>query len=152
MKKGFLFVSLWALSALVLAGCGEEKNQYKDKMKEWFDDSANQSEVLKNDNKCDVLLGLIDKDSKVISNELLDITDGEYLYDVLVRYSDKYTLQGSDSQYGYFLTGINNIVADYSADGSYISLWINGDYSQYGVSGLALHDNDVVACVYMIGY
>lgn len=152
MKKCFIFTVFCTLSAVVLCGCGGKKNQYKEKMQEWFEDSTNQTEKLKNDDKCDILLGLIDKDSNVVSNEILDITEGEYLYDVLVRYSDKYTLQGSESQYGYFLTGINDVVADYSADGSYISLWINGDYAQFGVSGLALHDNDVVACVYMVGY
>jgi hypothetical protein len=151
MKKIFTSGIFGILAAFTLTGCGAT-NMYKEMMAEWLDDFENQAVVLKDDNKCDILLGLIDKDSKVISSEVLEFTEGQYLYDILKANPDKYTLQGSESQYGFFLTGINDIVTDYSKDGSYISLWINGTYANSGVSSLELHDNDVVACIYMVGY
>lgn len=151
MKKFLLFFNIELLVVLFLFGCSKS-NIYKSKMAEWFNDSKNQSQILENDGVCDILFGLIDKNNNVVSNDILEITDGEFLYDVLKRNDDKFKLQGSDSDYGFFMTGINDVVADYSKDGSYISLWINGNYAQYGISGLSLNDNDVVAAVYMIGY
>ena len=144
-----LFVCLTLISIL-LSGCNNKKNSYKEHMEEWFSDAENQADVLNKDSVSDVLLGIIDEDGNVVSNDVLDFSDGQSLYDVLEENSDKFTLAGSDSEYGFYLTGINNILTDYSKDGSYISIWINGEYAQYGVSGLLLHDNDVIAIVYMI--
>ncbi len=42
-------------------------------------------------------------------------------------------IAGEDSQFGMYIKSVNGITADYDADQSYWSFWINGEYAMTGV-------------------
>ena len=49
-------------------------------------------------------------------------------------------VEGDEGQYGLFVTSVNGIKADYSADGSYWAFYIGDEYAVTGVDGEKLGD------------
>lgn len=76
-------------------------------------------------------------------------TDAEVLYDALLEI-DGLTLDGYESDYGYYITGVNGLTADYDADGAYWSLYVNGEYGSYGVESQPVADGDSYRLVYEV--
>lgn len=76
-------------------------------------------------------------------------TDEEFLYDAIVDDSD-IELEGEDGDYGFYITAVNGITADYNVDASYWSLYVNGDYGQVGISEQIVNDGDSFALKYEI--
>ena len=64
-------------------------------------------------------------------------TDAETLGDALL---ENKLVEGDEGQYGLFVTSVNGIKADYSADGSYWALYIGDEYAATGVDGEKLGD------------
>lgn len=77
------------------------------------------------------------------------VTDAEVLYDALLEI-DGLTLDGYESDYGYYLTGVNGLTADYDADGAYWSLYVNGEYGSYGIESQPVADGDTYRLVYEV--
>ncbi|MCR5640809.1 MAG: DUF4430 domain-containing protein [Lachnospiraceae bacterium] len=79
-------------------------------------------------------------------------TDAEYLkelMDELVEEED-FTYEGSESDYGLFIESINGLKADYDTDGAYWSIYVNGEYGQYGADSQPVADGDKFGFVYEI--
>ena len=64
-------------------------------------------------------------------------TDAETLGDALL---ENKLVEGDEGQYGLFLTSVNGIKADYSADGNYWAFYIGDEYATTGVDGEKLGD------------
>ena len=76
-------------------------------------------------------------------------TDDEFLYDAIGDI-DGVTIDGYDSDWGYYITTVNGIEANYDTDGAYWSLYVNGEYGQNGVSTQPVTEGDVYGFVYEV--
>ena len=76
-------------------------------------------------------------------------TDDETLYDAISDINGV-TIDGYESDWGYYITTVNGVTADYDADGAYWSLYVNGEYGQYGVSEQPITEGDVYSFVYEV--
>lgn len=63
---------------------------------------------------------------------------------------DGVTIDGYDSDYGFYITTVNGITADYDADGAYWSIYVNGEYGSYGVDSQPVADGDVFQLAYEV--
>lgn len=77
-------------------------------------------------------------------------TDEEYLRGALeeLQENSDFTFEGSDSDYGLFITTVNGLEADYTKDQSYWSIYVNGEYGQYGADSQPVENNDAFKLVY----
>lgn len=76
-------------------------------------------------------------------------TNAENLHDAIADV-DGVTLDGYDSDYGYYVTTVNGITADYETDGAYWSIYVNGEYGQYGVDEQPVADGDTYTFAYEV--
>ena len=60
-------------------------------------------------------------------------TDRKNVADALVEVG---LVSGENSEYGLYIKVVNGITADYSVDGSYWSLLVNGEMSMVGASSV----------------
>lgn len=74
-------------------------------------------------------------------------TDAEYLLEA-VREIEGLELQGEDGEYGFYITTVNGITADYSIDQSYWAIYVNGEYGSYGIESQPIEDGGEYALVY----
>ena len=72
-------------------------------------------------------------------------TDAEYLVQVLdeLQAAGKLSYEAVDSDFGPYVTTINNIVADYNVNGKYWAIYVNGEYGSYGIGEQPVADGDV---------
>ena len=61
-----------------------------------------------------------------------------------------FTYEGTDSEYGIYITTINGIKADYDADGAYWSIYVNGEYGQFGADQQPVNDGDAFKFAYEV--
>ena len=73
-------------------------------------------------------------------------TDAEYLMDA-VQELDGITIEGEEGDYGLFIKTVNGITADYDTDGAYWSIYVNGEYGNYGIDAQPVADGDSYAIV-----
>ena len=52
-------------------------------------------------------------------------------------------IEGTDSEYGLYVTKVNGIVADYNVDGTYWAFYINGEYAMTGVDSTNVEEGAV---------
>lgn len=79
-------------------------------------------------------------------------TDAQYLselMDELVEEGD-FSYVGEAGEYGLYITTINDITADYVTDGAYWSIYVNGEYGQYGADSQPVTDGDEYSFVYEV--
>ncbi|HPF29570.1 MAG TPA: DUF4430 domain-containing protein [Lachnospiraceae bacterium] len=76
-------------------------------------------------------------------------TDAEYLMDA-VQELDGITIEGEEGDYGLFIKTVNGITADYDTDGAYWSIYVNGEYGNYGIDAQPVADGDSYAIVYEV--
>ncbi len=76
-------------------------------------------------------------------------TDAEVLSDA-IEDIEGVTLEGYESDYGFFIIAVNGIVADYDADGAYWSVYVNGEYGMYGVDSQPVADGDTYTFAYEV--
>lgn len=74
-------------------------------------------------------------------------TDAEYLRQALEEL-DGFTMEGSESQYGLYVETVNGVKADYNANGSYWSFYVNGALCNYGVDSQPVADGDAFTIQY----
>ncbi|MBQ7670943.1 MAG: DUF4430 domain-containing protein [Clostridia bacterium] len=60
-------------------------------------------------------------------------------------------VEGEDSAYGFYITAVNGITADYEKDGAYWALYKNGEYMMTGADGETLEAGAVYGLVYTKG-
>ena len=71
-------------------------------------------------------------------------TDAEYLVQVLdeLQKTTDFTYEAVDSDYGPYVTTVNNIVADYNVNQKYWAIYVNGEYGSYGIGEQPVTDGD----------
>jgi len=80
-------------------------------------------------------------------------TDAEYLsglMDELTAEGD-FSYEGTQSDYGLYITTINGVTADYDKDKAYWSIYVNGEVGQYGADSQPVADGDDFQFVYEKG-
>ena len=93
---------------------------------------------------------VVDKDGASKTYE--GSTDQEYLrgvMDELTKNSD-FTYEGEDSEYGFMINKINGQSAVYDTDGAYWSIYVNGEYGQYGADSQPVNDGDAFKFEYTL--
>lgn len=77
-------------------------------------------------------------------------TDAEYLSGLMdeLQAEGDFSYEGMSSDYGLFITAINGETADYDKDGAYWSIYVNGEYGQYGADQQPVADGDAFRFVY----
>lgn len=124
MKMGSVLLVLLAVMMLVFTGCQNGN---------------------KNENEKAITLEVVDNNGDLKSYEVK--TDKEHLYDALAEV-DGLTLDGYESEYGYYITAVNGLTADYDTDGAYWSLYVNDEYGMYGLTAQPVADGDVYKLAY----
>lgn len=76
-------------------------------------------------------------------------TDAENLYDAIADV-EGVTLDGYESDYGFYITAVNGITADFETDGAYWSIYVNGEYGAYGVESQPVADGDTYTFAYEV--
>ncbi len=74
-------------------------------------------------------------------------TDAEYLIGAMED-AEGIDFDGSEGQYGFTVSEINGVVADFTVDSSYWSFYVNGEYCNYGISEQPVNDGDAFRIVY----
>ena len=74
-------------------------------------------------------------------------TDAEYLYDAIADF-----VTGSDSEYGFFITGVDGYEADSAAEEWWSVCDGAGEMLATGVSTTPIADGDSLMLVLMVGY
>lgn len=96
-----------------------------------------------------ITIEVIDNEQKSTVYELN--TDAQYLREAMDEAADKgFTYSGSESEYGIMLESINGVTADYNADGAYWSIFVNGEYGNYGADTQVVTDRDAFQFVYTV--
>ncbi len=95
-----------------------------------------------------ITIEVIDNEQKSIVYELN--TDAQYLREAMDEAADKgFTYSGSESEeYGIMIETINGVTADFNADGAYWSIYVNGEYGNYGADFQVVTDKDAFQFVY----
>ncbi len=123
---------LMAVMAMGLIACGG-----KDEVK---------NEV-KNEGKYSITVEVKDADGNV--STFTGKTDAEVLSDALEDV-DGVTLEGYQGDYGFYITAVNGIVADFDVNGAYWSVYVNGAYGMYGVDTQPVADGDTYTFAYEV--
>ena len=69
--------------------------------------------------------------------------------DELTKNTD-FTYEGEDSEYGFMINKINGQSAVYDTDGAYWSIYVNGEYGQYGADSQPVNDGDAFKFEYTL--
>ncbi len=95
-----------------------------------------------------IVLEVTNGEGETTSYELA--TDAEYLRDAMdeIVASDDFSYEGTESDYGIMIETINGETADYTTDGAYWALYVNGEYGMYGADQQPVADGDTYTWVY----
>ena len=74
-------------------------------------------------------------------------TNAEYLRQAMDE-AEGLTYDGSDGPYGYSVSTVNGVVADWNVDQSYWAFYVNDEYCNYGVDSQPVNDLDAFKIVY----
>lgn len=77
-------------------------------------------------------------------------TDAEYLRQALdeLQKKEKFSYEGTKGDYGLYINKVNGVTADYNTDGAYWSLYVNGEYGNYGIDEQPVKDEDAFKLAY----
>ena len=77
-------------------------------------------------------------------------TDADYLAGVMDELKEKgdFTYEGSESEYGLYITSINGLEANYDTDHAYWAIYVNGEYGMFGADQQPVTDKDTYSFVY----
>lgn len=78
-------------------------------------------------------------------------TDAEFLRQAMEEAKD-FTFEGEEGDYGFTLYTINGETHNWNVDGSYWSVYVNGEYGQYGIDSQPVKDGDVFRFEYTPPY
>ena len=74
-------------------------------------------------------------------------TDALYLKEAMEE-AKGLTFDGEDSQYGFTVITVNGESADFNVSSAYWSLYVNGEYCNYGVDSQPVEDGDEFQIIY----
>ena len=78
-------------------------------------------------------------------------TDAEFLRQAMEE-AKGFTFDGEEGDYGFTLYTINGETHNWNVDGSYWSIYVNGEYGQYGIDSQPVKDGDVYRFEYTPPY
>lgn len=104
-----------------------------------------ESSHVEEEGKYSITVEVKDADGKVSS--YTGKTDAEVLSEAIGDI-DGVTLEGYDSDYGFFITAVNGIVAD--EEGAYWAVYVNGEYGMYGIDTQPVADGDTYTLAYEV--
>lgn len=96
-----------------------------------------------------ITIEVIDNEEKLTEYKLN--TDAEYLRQAMEE-TEGLEFVGIESEYGLMLESVNGLKADYSVDGAYWSVLVNGSYGHYGIDTQPVMDGDVYAILYTVDF
>lgn len=162
MKKSFITKATGLLAAGILAfgltACGGADADTTDSSTTQTTDTAENTEAVTDTNDADTgdadaektaAITIEVKDADGNTTSFAGTTDDEFLFDAISDI-DGVTIDGYESEWGYYITTVNGITADYDTDGAYWSIYVNGEYGQNGVSSQPITDGDVYSFVYEV--
>lgn len=94
-----------------------------------------------------ITIEVVSKDAKSTTYELK--TDAMYLRQAMEEV-EGLTFGGTESEYGLMVETVNEVKADYAADGAYWSFYVNDGYCNYGIDTQPVNDGDAFKIVYEI--
>ncbi len=130
MRKSSLLVTLCLVMLLTVVGCGSSKTKGDSEKK--ADEKS-------------ITLEVVDNNGDTTPYEIN--TDKEFLYDAVADV-DGLTLDGYEGDYGYYITAVNGLQADYEIDGAYWSLYVNDEYGMHSISQQPVTEGDTYKLVY----
>lgn len=91
---------------------------------------------------------------EVVDNEgnstVLEVeTEAEVLYDA-IKDIEGFSIEGTQEDWGFYVTTINGLYADYENEGAYWSLYVNDEYAMYGVSEQPVTNGDTYSFKYEV--
>ncbi len=91
-------------------------------------------------------------DDKGATKEYSLKTDAEFLSQAMdeLSASSDFSYEGSDGDYGLYITAVNGVTADYDADGAYWSIYVNDEYGMFGADSQPVADGDKFGFVYEV--
>ncbi len=76
-------------------------------------------------------------------------TDAEYLRGAMDEAKAQgFSYEGTESEYGLMISHVNGLRADYTADGAYWAIYVNGEYGNYGADSQPVADGDTYTFEY----
>ena len=76
-------------------------------------------------------------------------TDAEYLRQAMEE-TKGLSFSGTESEYGMMVETVNDVTADYNADGAYWAFYVNNEYCNYGIDTQPVKDGDAFSIVYTV--
>lgn len=104
-----------------------------------------ESSHVEEEGKYSITVEVKDADGKVSS--YTGKTDAEVLSEAIADI-DGVTLEGYDSDYGFFITAVNGIEAD--EEGAYWAVYVNGEYGMCGIDTQPVADGDTYTLAYEV--
>lgn len=84
------------------------------------------------------------------TEEVYDVaTEADFLLEAMETV-EGLTFDGTKEDWGYSLTTINGLYADYEKDGAYWAVYVNDQYGQYAVDAQPVADQDAFKFVYEV--
>lgn len=93
----------------------------------------------------EITIEVVDNEEKSTVYEVK--TNAEYLIGAMEE-AEGLTFDGSEGQYGFTVSEVNGVVADFTVDSSYWAFYVNDEYCNYGVSEQPVNDGDAFKIVY----
>ncbi len=115
------------------------------------------SQLNKNDSTGEITIIVVDEIGDTISNKTYDFTESDTLFSIL---DENYEIGCADSSYNITseceillfnsraILQIDTLVTDWT--NSYIGIYINDEYSNYGIDSISLNDGDVFRFEYKL--
>ena len=132
LKQSRVLVVLMLLVALSLIACNKA-NIHKE------------SKTSTPTGKYNVTLEVVDDKGEKITYDIH--TDAKLLFDA-IKTTEGLTLDGEVGDYGYYITAVNGITADYDKDQAYWAFYVNGEYAQTSIDTQPIADGDAFRLVY----
>lgn len=95
-----------------------------------------------------VTLEVVNQESKTAKYQVQ--TDAEFLRQAMEE-AQGFTFEGEEGAYGFTLYTINGETHNWSVDGSYWAVYVNGEYGKYGIDSQPVKDGDVFRFAYESG-
>ncbi len=86
-------------------------------------------------------------DDKGVSKTYNVKSDAKFLFDA-IKATEGLTLDGAVGDYGYYITAVNGITADFEKDKAYWAFYVNGEYGQKSIDTQAIADGDTFKLAY----
>lgn len=95
-----------------------------------------------------VTLEVLNQENKTTKYQVQ--TDAEFLRQAMEE-AEGFTFDGEEGAYGFTLYTINGETHNWSVDGTYWAIYVNGEYGQNGIDSQPVKDGDVFRFAYESG-